>query len=84
MKNEEINTTHFLKTKERWESIVVKGEKPKPRYSHSMNLIKKNPICVVFGGKDIDNNTLSDGWILDLFHLNWIEIQGVNHNLLFS
>ena len=52
----------------------VKGEKPTPRYFHSMNYYEKGNFLIIHGGRnDLNNDSfaLNDTYIFDLIFLEW-------------
>lgn len=61
-----------------WTEVKVNGEKPGPRYGHSMTFAKPN--LIVFGGSN-GSETMNDTWCLNLQNnlFQWVklDIQGI-------
>ena len=66
-----------------WERIDnVKGNKPSPRYFHSMNYYKPGNFLIIHGGKNI--NSLNDTFLFDLANYQWnrIILSGIDESLI--
>jgi len=72
--NKTVDNNLFLfNSGNKWEIINPKGNSiPIGRYGH--NLFNFDNYLILFGGKDKDDNILSDLWVFDLIEKEWIEI----------
>jgi len=43
-----------------------------------MTMMKKLPISIIIGGKDINEKVLNDAWILNFQHLCWLKVKLYN------
>ena len=66
-----------------WEKIDnIKGNKPSPRYFHSMSYYKPGHFLIIHGGKNI--NSLKDTFLFDLANYQWnrIVLTGIDESLI--
>ena len=66
-----------------WEKIEnIKGNKPSPRYFHSMSYFKPGNFLIIHGGKNI--NSLNDTFLFDLTNYQWnkIILSGIDESLI--
>lgn len=85
--NQSLNSLTVLKfgTKPlKWVPLETNGEKPNPRYSHSMNHYPDLNILIIYGGKtDVSlkpkrgtpGEIFSDVWVLSLANLTWMKVR---------
>jgi hypothetical protein len=85
--NQSLNNLTVLKfgTKPlKWIPLETQGEKPTPRYSHSMNHYSDLNLLIIYGGKtDVSivpkkgslGEIFSDLWVLNLANLNWMKVK---------
>ena len=59
-----------------WIIPKLSGKPPSERYGSSMSYYEKGNFVVIHGGKNI--SLLNDTFLLDLFSLNWIEVEYFN------
>ena len=61
-----------------WNILNTSGNPPSPRYGCSMSYYERGNFLVVHGGKNI--LSLNNTFLLELFTLNWIEVEYFNKN----
>ena len=68
--------------------IKTNGIPPCPRYDSSLNYYEKRNILIIHGGRsnirEEYENGLSDTFILDLFNLNWMQVDYFNNKYIIS
>ena len=60
-----------------WIKLDIKGERPKPRYFHSMNYYEPSNYLIVHGGRNDSQNesfALNDTYIFNLNYLQWHQV----------
>jgi len=57
----------------KWQKVVPQGVLPPPRVGHSAVIYRSS--MVVFGGRDEENNKMSDLWIFDIPTSKWTEVE---------
>ena len=67
-----------------WEIVPIDGQKPEPRYCHSMNFMKKTGIALIIGGKNAYDVVINDSWVLDIVNLVWIKVSYVEPNNILT
>lgn len=74
MRGERTNDVYrYLVKENKWELVrPFSGAQPCPRAGHSC--VAYNDSIFVFGGKDEDNNKLSDFWEFNLITAKWTQI----------
>ena len=64
-----------------WTIIRTAGASPSGRYDTSLNFYERGNMLVIHGGRTIkgeNDDILNDTFILDLYSLNWIEVEYYN------
>ena len=64
-----------------WTIIRTEGASPSGRYDTSLNFYERGNMLVIHGGRTIKGENdyiLNDTFILDLYSLNWIEVEYYN------
>lgn len=82
-----LNTLSYIKLGMKplkWLILETEGQKPNPRFYHSMNYYSQLNVLIIYGGKtdapatikmkDFDQ-IFSDVWILNLVTLNWMQVR---------
>ena len=63
-----------------WAIINTNGSAPCARYDSSLNFYERGNMLIIHGGRNI-HNVFNDTFILDLFTLNWIEVEYFNRKI---
>lgn len=65
--------------------LITSGIPPCPRYDSSINFYEKGNMLIIHGGRNNNKeceNGLNDTFILDLYQLNWIQVEYYNEKYI--
>jgi hypothetical protein len=67
-----------------WQEIARTGDRPAPRWDHTLAADDQGKQLVAFGGRDDDGVALGDTWVFDRRSLTWSAVDGAGPSPRFG